>query len=68
MGGCQRADLELGCRIGASSFSSREKGAAGPEMGVNKCSVMGIGKFDRGYGEKENSNGLRHSTICFGSA
>lgn len=41
------------------AFSSWEKGAPSPlavwEMGVNKCSVMEIGKFDRGYGEKENS-------------
>lgn len=29
-GGCQRADLESGCRIGASAFSTLEKGAAGP--------------------------------------
>lgn len=71
-GGCQRADLELGCRIGASAVSSQEKGAASPlavwEMGVNQCSVMEIGKFDRGYGKKENSSSVRHSTMGFVSA
>lgn len=71
-GGCQRADLESGWWIGASGFSTQGKGAAGPlavwEIGVNKWSVIEISKFGRGYGEKENSNIMRHSTMGFVSA
>lgn len=66
-GGCQRADLESGCRIGASAFSAQEKGAAGPlavwEMGINKCRVMEIGKFDKriwGKGEFQQYEALNH--------
>lgn len=71
-GGCHRADRESGWWIGASAFSTQEKGAAGSlavwEMGVNKCSVIEISKFGRGYGEKENSNSMGHSTMGFVSA